>query len=53
MLKEKLANVEGMRRFIARCRNSDGGYGVTPGQTSSASGTYYAGIILHWLEQMK
>jgi prenyltransferase beta subunit len=50
MLKEKPKDVEGLRKFIARCRNADGGYGVAPGQGSSVSGTYYAGIILHWLE---
>jgi prenyltransferase beta subunit len=40
-----------MRQFIAACRNDDGGYGVTPGQPSTASGTYYAAIILHWLDE--
>ena len=48
-LEEKPASPEKLREFIAKCRNADGGYGVTPGQESSASGTYYAGIILHWL----
>ncbi len=38
------------RRFVARCRNADGGYGVAPGQPSSVAGTYFAGIILHWLD---
>jgi hypothetical protein len=42
---------ERMRKFIASCRNDDGGYGVTPGQPSTASGTYYAAIILHWLDE--
>ena len=35
--------------FVDKCRNADGGYGVTPGQPSSVSGCYYAGIIRHWL----
>jgi hypothetical protein len=39
------------RAFIARCRNEDGGYGVAPGQPSTAGATYYAAIILHWLEE--
>jgi prenyltransferase beta subunit len=39
-----------LRGFVARCRNDDGGYGVTPGQKSSVSGTYFAGIVLHWLD---
>jgi hypothetical protein len=51
MLKEKPANVQAMRDFIASCRNPDGGYGVAPGQLSSASGTYFAGVILHWLDE--
>jgi prenyltransferase beta subunit len=50
MLKEK-PDVAGVRRFVARCRNGDGGYGVSPGQPSSASGTYFAAIILHWLDE--
>jgi prenyltransferase beta subunit len=40
-----------VRDFVNKCRNDDGGYGVAPGQASSASGTYFAGIILHWLEE--
>jgi len=40
-----------VRGFLAKCRNEDGGYGVAPGQKSSVSGTYFAGIILHWLEK--
>ncbi len=49
MLKKKPADVGALRRFVARCRNEDGGYGVAPGQPSGAPGTYFAGIILHWL----
>lgn len=49
MLKGKPARSKDLRRFIAKCRNEDGGYGVSPGATSSASGTYFASIILHWL----
>jgi prenyltransferase beta subunit len=48
-LGEKPSSVEKLREFIGKCRNADGGYGVAPGQESSASGTYYAGIIQHWL----
>lgn len=40
-----------LRTFVASCRNADGGYGVTPGERSTVSGTYEAGIILHWLER--
>jgi prenyltransferase beta subunit len=51
MLKEKPADVEALKTFIAKCRNKNGGYGVAPGQESSASGTYFAAIILHWLDE--
>ena len=51
MLKEKPSDVAALTGFIAKCRNKDGGYGVAPGQPSSASGTYFASIILHWLEE--
>jgi prenyltransferase beta subunit len=51
MLKAQPDRVEGVRTFIAKCRNEDGGYGVAPGQTSTLSGTYYAAIIRHWLEK--
>jgi hypothetical protein len=51
MLKTKPADPDRMRDFIAKCRNSDGGYSVAPGQLSSATGTYFATIILHWLEE--
>jgi len=49
MLKEPPADTVRLRAFIASCRNKDGGYGVSPSQPSSVSGTYYAGIVLHWL----
>ncbi len=44
------ANAEGVRSFVAKCRNPDGGYSVGPNQASSVSGTYFAGIIMHWLD---
>jgi prenyltransferase beta subunit len=40
-----------LRAFVAKCRNADGGYGVAPGQPSTVSGTYFASIILYWLDQ--
>jgi hypothetical protein len=49
MLKEQPAEPERLRAFIAKCRNSDGGYGVSPGQPSTVGGTYFAAIVLHWL----
>jgi prenyltransferase beta subunit len=51
MLKVKPADPDRVRAFIAKCRNTDGGYGVAPGLLSSASGTYFAAIILHWLDE--
>ena len=51
MLKTKPGSVEGMRSFVAKCRNPDGGYGAAPGQASSIGGTYFASIILHWLNE--
>ncbi len=52
MLKEKpdLARVRG---FVERCRNADGGYGVTPGAASTVSGTYYAAVIQHWADELE
>jgi hypothetical protein len=41
------------RDFLARCRNRDGGYGPGPGQPSTVSTTYFACIILHWLDEME
>ncbi len=51
MLKARPEGADRIRAFLARHRNDDGGYGVAPGQPSSVSGTYYAGIILHWLDE--
>jgi prenyltransferase beta subunit len=53
MLKDHPSDVAALQGFIARCRNKDGGYGVTPGQPSTVSGTYYAATIRHWLEKPK
>jgi hypothetical protein len=50
MLKD-VPDARKVRSFIASCRNDDGGYCVAPGQKSSASGTYFAAIILHWLDE--
>jgi prenyltransferase beta subunit len=51
MLREK-PDVERLKAFISRCRNADGGYGMAPGQPSSASTTYFAAVITYWLAQM-
>jgi prenyltransferase beta subunit len=49
MLKEKPDEAK-LRAFIAKCRNADGGYGMSPGQKSNVGATYFASIILHWME---
>lgn len=49
MLKSKPQGADRLRDFLARCHNEDGGYGVAPGKPSNVNGCYYAGIILHWL----
>ncbi|MGO9416384.1 MAG: prenyltransferase/squalene oxidase repeat-containing protein [Syntrophobacteraceae bacterium] len=49
-MKEK-PDAAKLRAFVAKCRNADGGYGVMPGQKSTGSGTYFAAIILHWLDE--
>jgi hypothetical protein len=51
MLKAQPADAGRLRDFIASCRNDDGGYGPAKGQPSTASATYNAAIILHWLEE--
>ena len=51
MLKTKPQGADRLRGFLARCRNEDGGYGIAPGQPSNVSGTYFASIILHWLDE--
>jgi hypothetical protein len=51
MLKAQPADADKLRAFIDSCRNDDGGYGVAKGKPSSAAGTYFAAIILHWLDE--
>jgi hypothetical protein len=52
MLKAK-PDVARLQDFIARCRNEDGGYGLSPGKPSTASATYFAAIVHHWLDEME
>ncbi len=46
LLKAQL-DTAACRKFIASCRNADGGYGPQPGQGSNVHATYYAGAALH------
>jgi acetyl esterase/lipase len=48
MLKEA-PDLEKLRGFIARCRQSDGGYATRPGLEADPGGTYYATTILRWV----
>jgi len=50
MLKAQPKYAEGVRSFVAKCRNADGGYGIAPGQPSNVNGTYFAAIVTHWLK---
>ena len=43
----------GLRRFVASCRNADGGYGVTPKAASSMSGVYYATTVEKGLKELE
>ena len=47
MLKEK-PDLETLRGFLARCRQSDGGYAVKPSDVADVGGTYYATTVLRW-----
>jgi hypothetical protein len=53
MLKRPPVGLEGIRNFVAKCRNDDGGYGLAPGQASTVAATYFAAIINHWADQME
>lgn len=53
LLKERPKNRDGMRAFIDKCRNVDGGFGVKPGDASTVAGTYFAMIISKWLDDME
>ncbi len=50
MLKSRPLDGSALQAFVGKCRNPDGGYGVVPGDLSSAAGTYYATSIRHWLK---
>ena len=52
MLQSK-PDLERLKTFVGRCRNPDGGYGLSPGTPSAAGPSYYAAIVLHWIEEME
>lgn len=51
MLKAHPRDLQACRDFIARCRQADGSYAVRPGGPGAVNATYYAGIVLHWLDR--
>ena len=51
MLTGQPADAKKLRTFVARCRSATGGYGVRPGEPSTAAGTYFAASVLHWLDE--
>jgi prenyltransferase beta subunit len=51
MLKAKPKRADALRKFVASCRNSDGGYGLQPNKPSQVGPTYNAGSVLHWLDE--
>jgi hypothetical protein len=42
-----------LHKFVAACRNPDGGYGVQPGKPSTLQGTYYAAVVRNFLAGKK
>jgi hypothetical protein len=53
MFKRQPVGLEGIRSFVAKCRNDDGGYGMAPAQPSTVGATYFATIIMHWTDEME
>jgi len=51
MLQTMPQGADKIAKFIDSCQNADGGYGVAPGQPSTAAGTYYAAIGTQWLKK--
>lgn len=51
MLKAQ-PDLDRLRSFIARCRQSDGGYSTAPGGTADIGGTYFAMIQTRWSREL-
>lgn len=51
MLKEK-PDLDRLRSFVAKCRQSDGSYSTAPNKPDDRGGTYFASIIGHWARQL-
>ncbi len=52
MLKET-PNLDGLERFVARCRRPDGGYDVKPGLNAGLSGAYFATTVMRWARLLR
>lgn len=50
MLDAAPPDPKGLRAFIASCRKNDGGYAITPEETSGVGPTYFAVISQYWLD---
>jgi len=46
-------DVGSLRGFVARCRQADGSYAPAPGAPGALPAIYYAGVISHWLDELK
>lgn len=53
LLKSKPKDPAAVRKFLASCRNKDGGFASKPGDPSTAGGTYQFAIITKWLNEME
>jgi prenyltransferase beta subunit len=52
LAKEKPKDAAKLREFLSKCRNSDGGYAVSPGEASSMSGVYYFAYVTKWVTDL-
>ncbi len=50
MLGGKPARKEALERWLKSCRASEGGYGIRPGQPPTVGATYFAAMVLSWLD---
>jgi prenyltransferase beta subunit len=53
MLKDSPRDAAACRAFIGRCRTAEGSYSLRPGQEGAMGSTYFAAIVLHWLDAGK
>jgi len=51
LLKIEPKDPAALRHFLSLCANKDGGYAAQPGTPSAAGPTYYATVIMGWLQK--